>query len=308
MSYPHTPVMRREALDFLNLKPGMRVLDATVGCGGHAEGILERIGGKGVLIGVDWDGEALVAARPRLALAGRDVRLRRRNFREIGEILAEEGIERIDAALFDLGMSSLQLDSAERGFSFAAHAPLDMRMDRRRGVTAAALIARCASGELERYLREYGEEPLSGPIARGMAKRRPADTAALADLVRGVYRRLGKKKGRIDPATRVFQALRIAVNEELDNLKTALPQVVDLLETNGRLAVISFHSLEDRIVKNVFKRYARGCTCPPGFPVCRCGKSPVLRIVTGRPVGPSPGETKENPRARSARLRVAEKL
>ncbi|MCX6353858.1 MAG: 16S rRNA (cytosine(1402)-N(4))-methyltransferase RsmH [Candidatus Aureabacteria bacterium] len=309
MREAHTPVMQREVMDLLALRPGMCVVDATVGCGGHAAGILERIGREGMLIGIDWDDEALAIARRKLASAGGDVRLRRGNFREMQEMLAEEGIEKVDAVLFDVGLSSLQLESAERGFSFTAAAPLDMRMDRRRRKTAAAVLGQYSPAELERLFREYGEEPLARAIAREIARRgNPPGTEELADLVRRIYARSGKSGGRIDPATKVFQALRIEVNDELENLQRALPRAVDLLRSGGRIVVISFHSLEDRIVKKEFTRAAKGCVCLPEFPVCRCGKTPILTLITRRPVRPSAEEVGRNPRARSARLRAAEKI
>ena len=305
----HTPVMQREVMDLLALHPGMCVVDATVGCGGHAAGILERIGREGMLIGIDWDDEALAIARRKLASAGGDVRFHRGNFREVKEILAEEGIEKVDAVLFDVGLSSLQLESVERGFSFMVAAPLDMRMDRRRRKTAATVLGQCTAAELERLLREYGEEPLAKAIVREIVRRgKPRSTEELAELVRRIYARSGKRAWRIDPATRVFQALRIEVNDELENLHRALPRAVDLLRSGGRIVVISFHSLEDRIVKEEFVRAAKGCVCPPEFPVCRCGKTPILRVITRRPLRPCAEEVGRNPRARSARLRAAEKI
>lgn len=305
----HTPVMREEVMGLLALRPGMCVVDATVGCGGHAEAILERIGRRGILIGIDWDDAALSAAGERLSSMGGDVRLHRRNFSALKEILAEEGVERADAVLFDLGVSSLQLDSPERGFSFNAAAPLDMRMDRRGRMTAADLLARCSVGDLEKILREYGEEPGARAIAKEVCRRgSPRETLAMAELVRRVCARRGVRAGRTHPATRVFQALRIAVNDELSNLTSAIPAAIEAARSGARIVVISFHSLEDRIVKSSFERAARGCTCPPDFPVCRCGKGPVLKVLTKKPLRPRAGEVAENPRARSARLRAAEKL
>lgn len=308
MRTAHKPVMLGEALNFLALRPGMIVVDATVGCGGHAAAILERIEPGGTLIGIEWDAEALRAAR--LALAGKpgDTRLHRGNFADLKSILADEGVAEADALLFDLGLSSLQLETGERGFSFSSPGPLDMRMDRRRRTTAANLLGKWDEKDLERVLREYGEEPLARRIAQTIARRGiPRDTRELAALVERVYRRAGCTSRR-NPATRVFQALRIAVNEELDNLKAAIPQAVDVARRGARIVVISFHSLEDRIVKEEFSRRARGCICPPGFPVCRCGRVPQLRIVTKKPVRPSAEEVAANPRARSARLRAAEKI
>ena len=308
MNNGHTPVMRGEALEFLRLQPGMRVVDATVGCGGHAAAIAERIGPGGVLIGLDWDGEALAVARGKLKRPEWDVRLHRRNFSELEKVLGEEGIHEVEALLFDLGMSSLQLESEGRGFSFSVPAPLHMRMDSRRTETVRMLLSRCGPRELERVLTEYGEEGLARPIAREIARRGcPEGTVELAELVARVYAREGRRS-RINPATRVFQALRIAVNDELGNLRLAIPQAINVARRGARIVVISFHSLEDRIVKEEFAQGARGCVCPPEFPVCICGRTPRLKIITKKPVRPSPGEVINNPRARSARLRAAEKI
>lgn len=308
MSNPHLPVMLDEARQLLSLRPGMTVVDATLGCGGHASAILKEIGPRGILIGFEWDSEALEKARA--ALAGRegDARLHRAGYTELESVLAEEGVSGADALLFDLGVSSLQLASAARGFSFRNPGPLDMRMDDRRTTTAASLLRRGNREEIERVLRMYGEEPLARRIARELVRRgTPRDTGELAAIVSAVYRRAGRKT-RTHPATRVFQALRIAVNEELANLKTALPQAVDVARSGARIVVISFHSLEDRIVKEEFSRRSKGCTCPPDFPVCRCGKRPELKIITKKPLRPTEREVESNPRARSARLRAAEKI
>lgn len=308
MNTGHMPVMLKEVLNLLRLEPGMKVVDATVGCGGHAEAILERIGPEGVLVGIEWDIQALQRARKRLKKNGFDVRLHRRNFAELEDILKEEGIGRVDALLFDLGVSSLQLDSAERGFSFSGPGPLDMRMDRRRKVTAEEILKRGEPGQIERLLKRYGEELLARPIAREIALHGcPRGTVELARLVNRVYARAGRRS-RIHPATRVFQALRIVINDELENLRRAIPQAVEAAGRNARIAVISFHSLEDRIVKEEFSKFARGCSCPPTFPVCRCGRIPKLRLITKRPKRPAAGEISRNPRSRSARLRVAERI
>ncbi len=308
MTAPHIPVMREEALRLLNLRPGMRVVDATVGCGGHAEEIARRIAPGGILIGLDWDEEALRIARARLEGTGAEVRLRRRNFRDLAEALAEERIGEADALLFDLGISSAQLGSASRGFSFDAPGPLDMRMDRRRAVTAASILGGEGARGIERILREYGEEPLARAMAREICRAGPIrGTGELALLAARVYRRAGRRSA-IHPATRVFQALRIAVNEELENLSAALPQAIAAAARGGRIVVISFHSLEDRIVKEAFTAAAGACVCPPGLPVCACGAAASLRLLTRKPLRPSAPETAANPRARSARLRAAEKI
>jgi len=309
MKQGHTPVMLREAMSLLGLRPGMCVVDATVGCGGHAAAIMERIAPSGRLVGIEWDGEALEVARRRLAREGWRVSLHRRNFAELAEVLADERIAQVDAVLFDLGVSSLQLASADRGFSFSAPAPLDMRMDQRRRVTAQAILARSGAGDLERIFREYGEEPLARGIARALSRGPlPERAGDLAELVRRAYARAGRGGGRTHPATKVFQALRIAVNDELENLRKALPRAVDAVRRGGRVVVLSFHSLEDRIVKQVFLREARGCVCPPHLPVCRCGRSPRVRVLTRKPLRPSAEEIADNPRARSARLRAVERI
>jgi 16S rRNA (cytosine1402-N4)-methyltransferase len=304
----HKPVMCEEAIELLRLQPGMCVVDATVGCGGHAAAIARRISPGGMLIGLDWDDEALAIAGEKLRKPRCEVRLHRRNFSDLKRVLEEEGVSEVDALLFDLGISSLQVESGERGFSFSVHGPLDMRMDRRRPETAGAILSRSGARELERIFAEYGEEDLARQIARAIVGAGcPEDTVDLAELVARVYAREGRHS-RIDPATKVFQALRIAVNDELGNLRLTIPQAIDVVRKGGRIVVISFHSLEDRIVKEEFAREARGCVCPPSFPVCRCGRTPRLKIVTKRPLRPSAKEVTANPRARSARLRAAEKI
>jgi 16S rRNA (cytosine1402-N4)-methyltransferase len=308
MNSGHTPVMLGEVMSLLNLRPGMKVVDTTVGCGGHAEAILEKIGTEGVLVGIDWDIQAIERARTRLGRRGYDVRLHRRNFAELKAILDEEDIRYADALLFDLGVSSLQLENGGRGFSFSREGPLDMRMDQRREKTADRVLRESGVEVLTELLKVYGEEDLARPIAREIVRRGyPGMTTELAAIVARVYRRAGRRS-RINPSTRVFQALRIVVNEELENLREALPQAVEVASPGARIVVISFHSLEDRIVKEEFSRFAKGCICPPSFPVCRCGRVAKLRLVTRRPKRPSAVEVEKNPRSRSARLRAAEKI
>jgi 16S rRNA (cytosine1402-N4)-methyltransferase len=307
MSNGHVPVMAREAVHYLRLKAGMTVVDATLGCGGHAEAILEGTGPSGVLIGIDWDADALRTAKRRLSRFGDRVRIHRESYTGIADVAAQEGRDEVDAVLFDLGVSSLQLDAPARGFSFRRKSPIDMRMDRRRNFTGQHVLQQCTAGELAGIIKKYGEEPLAGAIAKAIKREPVSDTERLAEIVREVYRRAGRRVA-IDPATKVFQALRIAVNDEIERLRAALPRAVEILKKGGRIVCISFHSLEDRVVKQTFARYAKGCTCPPGFPVCRCGGVPVLRVVLKRPERPAASEVAVNPRARSARLRAAEKV
>jgi 16S rRNA (cytosine1402-N4)-methyltransferase len=309
----HQPVLLEESLSLLGVGPGSQVVDGTVGCGGHAEGILERTAPDGRLLGLDRDEAALAQARRRLASFGERVELVHGSFRELGRILEERGLARVDAVLLDLGVSSLQLDLPERGFRFASetagHAPLDMRMDPSAGPTAAELLARASEEQIASWLSDYGELPGARRLAREIVRaRREAPLRTAADLVGAVERaRVGRGR-RHHPATLVFQALRIAVNDELAALADGLEQGVAHLRPGGRLVVIAYHSLEDRLVKRRFRELARGCVCPPRSPICTCGRRPVLRLVTRRAVRPDDEEVRANPRARSARLRAAERL
>lgn len=307
----HTPVLLDESLRFLDIKPGGTYADLTLGLGGHAEEILRRSGPGGMLVGIDRDAEALEAAAIRLSpFKGRTV-LRQAEFSKSPELIREAGFEKVDGFLMDLGVSMLQLRTPERGFSFSKDAPLDMRMDRSSGITAARLIQDLDESGLARIIFEYGEERWAKAIARRIkeaVKAAPVETTvALADIVKGA---IPKKfwPPKTHPATRTFQALRIAVNEELDILERTLGSMLDILGPGGRAVVISYHSLEDRIVKHAFRERAKGCTCPPDFPKCVCGVKPAIKILTGRPVLPSEEETQSNPSARSAKLRAAERL
>jgi 16S rRNA (cytosine1402-N4)-methyltransferase len=309
MEVRHIPVLFRETIDALRPTEGGRYIDCTLGAGGHAEAILDASGARSQLLGMDADPEALAVARERLARFGDRVTLVNSNFRHLADVAAEVGFVPADGVLMDLGMSSMQLDRWTRGFSFQREAPLDMRFDPRQQVTAADIVNGATEAELKKMLYEYGEESHGGAIARAIVRRRatkPIETTTdLAGVVGGVlgYHRDGKH-----PATKTFQALRIAVNEELDSLRDALPQALQLLAEGGRLAVISFHSLEDRIVKEFMRREESQCICPPGLPVCVCGKKATIRLVQRRAIMPSEEEMATNPRARSARLRVAEKI
>jgi 16S rRNA (cytosine1402-N4)-methyltransferase len=282
------------------------LVDATVGLGGHAEALLERCPGATVF-GLDVDPEALAVAGARLARFGTRARLLHASYHDLPAVLRAQGFDAADAVLFDLGVSSLQLDSAARGFSFRFEGPLDMRFSGE-GMTAAELLAGATEEELRRLLDEYGEEPRARRVARAIvAARLREPLLTTTDLVRVVGRALGGRRGRIDPATRTFQALRIATNRELIGLPAAIEQAARLLSPCGRLAVIAFHSLEDRLVKRTLRRLSGRCVCPPGTPTCQCAPEPLLEILTRRPLRPSDDEVRTNPRARSARLRAAER-
>ncbi len=305
--FRHVSVLAREVVDLLRPAPGRIVLDGTLGGGGHAEAVLAR-GAR--VIGIDKDPRALAAATARLARYGEAFRAVRADFRDAPNVLAALGIAGVDGALVDLGVSSPQLDDASRGFSFRDAGPLDMRMGGE-GETVAELLARVEERELERILRDYGEEPFARPIARAIKRAgsggEPLDTARLAEIVAGAIPRKAWPR-RIHPATRTFQALRIAVNDELGALAAWLDSLPSVLNVGGRAAAIAFHSLEDRIVKERFRALTNACTCPPDFPVCACGARSSFEAVTRKAVQASDEETAENPRARSARLRVVERI
>ena len=314
MSHPHhRPVLLRESLSLLGVGPGARVVDGTVGFGGHAEAILEQTAPDGRLVGLDRDEAALGEARRRLASFGDRVELVHASFRDLGAVLADRGLPVVDAVLLDLGVSSPQLDRPERGFRFAAadaeRTPLDMRMDPSSGATAAELLARASEATLADWFGRYGELPGARRLAREIVRAREVEPLRTAADLRAVIERARVGRGRRhDPATLVFQALRIATNDELDALEQGLAQALASLRPGGRLVVIAYHSLEDRLVKQTFRTLERGCVCPPTSPVCRCGRRPQLRRVTRRAVRPGDDEVRANPRARSARLRAAERL
>jgi 16S rRNA (cytosine1402-N4)-methyltransferase len=305
--------MADEVVEMLAPSPGSRHVDATLGGGGHAERILEASDPDGRLLGLDADGAAIARVRARLAERfGDRLRLCQANFRQLAAVAPEEGFADVDGCLFDLGLSSFQLADAERGFSFRAGGPLDMRFDASRGVPAAELLASLDATELAALFRRYGEEPFAGRVARAIVEARrttPIRTAGeLAELVARVTPGRAPGRRRVHPATRVFQALRIAVNEELDALQEGLAAAVDLLRPGGRLVVLSYHSLEDRIVKRFLQAERRGCVCPPEAPVCVCGRQPRLRLLGSKGLVPTSTEIAANPRARSARLRAAERI
>lgn len=310
-TFRHQSVLPEEVIQFLNPHQGGVYLDGTLGGGGHARLILERCTPAGMLIGIDQDKEALQAASQRLADFGTAARLVHGNFGELEQHLDRLGIPALDGFILDLGVSSHQLDSAGRGFSFQQDAPLDMRMDTSRGETAADLLNNLPEPELERIIRDYGEDRWAKRIAAFIARARQeapiVTTLQLVDIVKGAVPK-AKWEERIHPATRTFQAVRIAVNRELEILEKGLRAAIDRLKPNGRGVVISFHSLEDRIVKHIFREYATGCTCPRNFPVCACNNKPRVRVLTNRPVTAAGQEIEDNPRSRSAKLRAVEKL
>ncbi len=309
----HRSVLYQEIIHELRPRQNGYYVDATVGAGGHAWGILQASSPSGRLLGLDVDPQALELARHRLQEFGERAVLVRASYIALNEQLADLGWAEVDGILLDLGMSSMQVDTAERGFSFLVEAPLDMRFDPDNPVRAADLVNELPESELADIIYHYGEERRARQVARAIVAARPIHTTVqLAQVVSRVVRAASRSKDRqqhgIHPATRTFQALRIAVNRELDALEAVLPQCIKTLTTGGRLAVIAFHSLEDRIVKQFFRRESQDCICPPRQPVCTCGHKASLKEISRRPITPQSAEIEQNPRARSARLRVAEKL
>lgn len=311
MEFQHKSVLLQECIDALNIRPDGIYLDGTLGGAGHSSQIARRLTEGGRLIGVDRDRTALAAAKERLAPYADRVTLVHSNFAEIDAILDSLGIPAVDGMLFDLGVSSPQLDDASRGFSYMADAPLDMRMDKDDALTAGAVVNTWPQGELRRILYDYGEERYAPQIAAAICwarEKAPVETTLeLVDIIRSAMPAQALREKQ-HPAKRSFQAIRIAVNDELGAVSRMMQAAVGRLNPGGRLAVITFHSLEDRIVKSEMQQAARGCTCPPEFPVCVCGKKPLVKLVTRKPIVSGPAELEENPRARSAKLRVAEKL
>jgi len=311
MEFQHKSVLLQECIDALNIRPDGIYLDGTLGGAGHSSQIARRLTEGGRLIGVDRDRTALAAAKERLAPYADRVTLVHSNFAEIDAILDSLGIPAVDGMLFDLGVSSPQLDDASRGFSYMADAPLDMRMDKDDVLTAGEVVNAWPQGELRRILYDYGEERYAPQIAAAICRARekaPIETTLeLVDIIRSAMPAQALREKQ-HPAKRSFQAIRIAVNDELGAVSRMMQAAVGRLNPGGRLAVITFHSLEDRIVKSEMQQAARGCTCPPEFPVCVCGKKPLVKLVTRKPIVSGLAELEENPRARSAKLRVAEKL
>lgn len=307
MSLPtHVPVLLKEASDALAVQAGGRYIDCTLGGGGHAAAILERSSPGGQLLGIDTDPDAIRTAQDQLNKYGKSILLINDNFVNLKSICTKYNFYPVHGVLFDLGLSSLQLNRDERGFSFQHDAPLDMRFNPNQEVTAADIINTYSETELASLIWTYGEERYSRQIAHRIIQERPIDTTS--HLVQVIEQAVGGRRGKIHPATRTFQALRIAVNHELDNLESALEQAVELLGYEGRLVVISYHSLEDRIVKQFMQREAKDCICPPEAMICACGHKASLRILTTKVIVPSAAEVHINPRSRSAKLRVAERI
>ncbi len=308
---PHRAVLLPETISLLNLRPGDTVVDATCGAGGYSGAIAEAIGVSGTLIAFDQDEAALSIAKQKLD-QHHQIRFVHANFRELGDVLRSFAISHVNAICADLGVAGFHFDDLDRGFSFRGDVEIDARMDRRGEMTAAELLATATEEELGRIFREYGEEWRWRAIARAIVHDRQEDERFTGRSLRELILRVKKKRRPgergIDPATQVFQALRIAVNDELGALRDLLPAAVQSLAPGGRLAVISYHSLEDRIVKNFIRDEEKGCLCPPELPVCVCGRTPSLRRITRKPIVPGEDEVRRNPRARSAKMRVAERL
>ena len=309
-AFSHYSVLLNESIDGLNIKPNGIYVDCTLGGGGHSLEILKRLE-NGRLIAVDQDADAIAASKVRLADYLDKVTFVHDNFSNIGSALDELGIDGIDGAVIDLGVSSYQLDTPERGFSYMHDAPLDMRMNPEGGLTARDVVNTYPEAELKRIIFDYSEERFAGRIAAKICAAReenPIETTfGLVDIIRSAIPAKAREDGP-HPAKRTFQAIRIEVNSELSVIAPTLDSLVDALNPGGRLSVITFHSLEDRIVKQSFAGYSKGCTCPPDFPVCVCGHKPKLKIITHKPILPGERELDENPRSRSAKLRIAEKL
>lgn len=310
MEFKHISVLYNETLDSLNIKDGGTYVDGTLGGGGHSKGILQRA--KNVrLIGIDRDLEAIKAATKRLEDFGEQITIVNSNFSQIKQILKELDIEKIDGAVLDLGVSSYQLDNAERGFSYMHDAKLDMRMNLNDKLSAYEVVNNYSKEELTHIFYEYGEEKWSARVAEFIVdkrKQKPVETTLeLVDIIKAAI----PKKVRVEgshPAKRIFQAIRIEVNNELGILKDAIYDIVDVLKPGGRIAVITFHSLEDRIIKKTFSELAMGCVCPKDFPICVCNKQPVVKVIDKKPILPTDKEENENPRSKSAKLRTAEKI
>lgn len=310
IEFSHRSVLLDECMDGLDIKPDGIYVDGTAGGAGHSSEIAKRLG-SGRLVAIDQDETAVAVATERLNALGKNTTVVRSNFSELASVCRSLGIDAIDGVLLDLGVSSYQLDTAERGFSYSADAPLDMRMDNRCSLDAYEVVNSYSEQELKRILYDYGEERFAPAIASAIVKRRESrpieTTAELSDIIKYAIPPAAREGGH-HPAKRSFQAIRIEVNRELDVIEPAIRGAVEMLRSGGRIAIITFHSLEDRIVKQAFASLASGCTCPKDFPICVCGNKPKVRLVNRKPILPSKAELEENPRSRSAKLRVAEKI
>ena len=309
MEFKHKSVLLNETIDGLNIKPDGIYVDGTLGGGGHAYEVCRRLGEKGSIVGIDQDAAAIEAASARLKDFGEKVTIVRSNYCDMKSKLHELGIDKVDGIVLDLGVSSYQLDTAERGFSYREDAPLDMRMDTRQKMTARDIVNDYSEMDLYRVIRDYGEDKFAKNIAKHIVQARavkPVETTAeLSEIIRAsIPMKFQKKSGH--PAKRTFQAIRIELNRELDVLRDSLDDMIDLLNPGGRLCIITFHSLEDRIVKSAFRKNENPCTCPPDFPVCVCGKKSKGSIITKKPILPSEEELEYNSRSKSAKLRIFE--
>lgn len=313
MEFEHKPIMLKECIEFLNIRPDGTYVDGTIGGAGHSSEILKRLGANGLLIGMDQDANAVRAAEKKLS--GIDTKgsfvIEHTNFENIREVIKKHKRDSVDGVLLDLGVSSHQLDEGERGFSYQHDAPLDMRMNRENPLDARTLVNTWSQKELTRIISDYGEEKWASRIAdfivMSREKKEIETTGELEEIIKAAIPAAARRTGP-HPAKRTFQAIRIAVNRELEVLENLLKDVADILSPGGRVVIITFHSLEDRIVKSAFKELAQGCICPKDLPQCVCGVKPKVKIITRKPVTPSEDELQKNPRARSSKLRVAEKL
>ncbi len=311
MEFQHTSVLLNETVDGLMVKPGGIYVDGTLGGGGHSHEIASRLSGEGRLIGIDQDAAAIAAAGERLSEFGDLITIVRSNYRNTKAVLTELGIEKIDGMMLDLGVSSYQLDNKDRGFSYRYDTPLDMRMDERQTLSARTIINEYDEMALFRIIRDYGEDKFAKNIAKHIVKARAVKPIETTGELNEIIKAAIPAKMRADgghPSKRTFQAIRIECNKELEVLKESLEELIDLLAPGGRLCIITFHSLEDRIVKTAFKQAANPCTCPPSFPVCVCGKESKGKVITGKPILPSEEELLVNSRSKSAKLRIFEKI
>ncbi len=311
MEFVHIPVLLNQTIESLNIKPGGVYVDCTLGGAGHSTEIVKRLLPDGTLIGIDQDENAIKAAGEKLAPYKEHIKLVRSNFRNLKNVILEAGFDKVDGILMDIGVSSHQIDEEDRGFSYMHDGPLDMRMDRSAAVTAESLLNTADFQRLKEIIRDYGEEKWADRIAKFICQEREKyrieTTYQLVEIIKMAIPAAARREGG-HPAKRTFQALRIAVNDELNVLETALYDAVEMLKEGGRLSVITFHSLEDRIVKNIFNKLEKPCTCPPQIPVCVCGKEPQLKVLTKKPLIADEKELEYNSRSKSAKLRAAERL